>query len=193
MIRMFLRAPTGVAEVAADLFRVLAALSIVIASLGWGPIEAATIAFAAGGTLLPRLVGVRPSFDIAFGVVLLVAAWSSVLQLYVSTRWWDLPMHFLTNGLCAALGYIAFVQLGLVADGAMLPRPVVSTVVMTVAIGLSLGVIWEVMEWFGHTFIDENIFVGYVDTIGDLIWGGAGALFAGYLMPYLRGRSKAVG
>jgi len=193
MIRTFLRAPTGVAEVAADLFRVLAALSIVIASLGWGPIEAATIAFAAGGTLLPRLVGVRPSFDIAFGVVLLVAAWSSVLQLYVSTRWWDLPMHFLTNGLCAALGYIVFVQLGLVADGAMLPRPVVSTVVMTVAIGLSLGVIWEILEWFGHTFIDENIFVGYVDTIGDLIWGGAGALCAGYLMPYLRGRSKAVG
>jgi hypothetical protein len=44
--------------------------------------------------------------------VLLVAAWSSVLQLYVSTRWWDLPMHFLTNGLCAALCYIGLVQLG---------------------------------------------------------------------------------
>jgi hypothetical protein len=193
MIRTFLRAPTGAAEAAADAVRVLGAICIVIAGLGWGPIEAATIAFAAGGTLLPRLVGVRPSFDIAFGVVLLVAAWSSVLQLYVSTRWWDLPMHFLTNGLCAALCYIGLVQLGVLADGAMLPRPVVSTVVMTVALGLSLGVLWEILEWFGHTFIDEEIFVGYVDSIGDLIWGGAGALLAGYSMPFLRGRSAAVG
>jgi hypothetical protein len=75
----------------------------------------------------------------------------------------------------------------------MLPRPVVSTVVMTVALGLSLGVLWEILEWFGHTFIDEEIFVGYVDSIGDLIWGGAGALLAGYSMPFLRGRSAAVG
>jgi hypothetical protein len=193
MIRTFLRAPTGVAEVVADLLRVLAALGIVIAGLGWGPVEAATMALAAGGTLVPRVLGVRPSLDIAFAVVLLVAAWSSVLHIYVSTPWWDLPVHFLANGLCAALAYIALVRLAILSDGAMLPRPVVSTVVMVVAIGLALGVIWEILEWFGHTFIDEKIYVGYVDTIGDLIWGGAGALIAGYLMPYLRGRSAAVG
>ncbi|HYI34878.1 MAG TPA: hypothetical protein VEX88_15575 [Glaciibacter sp.] len=193
MIRTFFPAPTGAAEAAADVLRVLALICIVIAGLGWGPIGAATMALAAGGTLVPRVVGVRPSFDIAFAVVLLVAAWSSVLQIYESTPWWDLPVHFLANGLCAALCYIAFAQLGIVSDGALLPRPVVSTVVMVVAIGLALGVIWEILEWFGHTFIDEKIFVSYVDTIGDLVWGGAGAVLAGYLMPFLRRRSASAG
>lgn len=190
MMQAFLRAPVGVAEAAADALRLVGALCIVIAAVGWGPIEAATIAFAAGGTLLPRLVGVRASVDIAFGVVVLTAAWSSVLEIYVTTRWWDLPMHFLTNGLCAALGLLVLVRLRVLADPATLPRPLLSSIVATVAIGLSLGVFWEIMEWFGHTFIDEEIFVGYVDSIGDLAWGGAGALLAGYCMPFLTGRSS---
>lgn len=191
MIRTFLRTPAGPAEVTADALRVLAALCIVVAAIGWGPVEAATIAFAGGGMLIPRLLGVRPSVDIAFGVVVLVAAWSSVLQIYVSTRWWDLPMHFLTNGFCAALCYIWLVQLRILPDAATLPKPRASGVVTTVALGLSLGVFWEIMEWFGHTFIDEEIFVGYVDSIGDLAWGGLGALIAGLGMPYLRGRSAS--
>ena len=32
---------------------------------------------------------------------------------------------------------------------------------MTTALGLSLGVLWEIFEWFGHTFIDGEIYVGY--------------------------------
>ncbi len=193
MIRTFLRAPTGVAERAADAFRVLAALSIVVAVIGWGPLEGATVAFAAGGTLVPRMLGVRPSVDIAFGVVLLVAAWSSVLEIYVTTRWWDLPVHFLANGLSAALCYILLVRLRVVPDAATLPRPKLSAVVMTVALGLSLGVLWEFAEWFGHTFIDENIFVGYVDSIGDLAWGAVGALLAGISMQFLAGGSEYEG
>lgn len=193
MIRTFLRAPTGTAERAADAFRVLASLSIVVAVVGWGPVDGATVAFAAGATLLPRLLGVRPSFDIAFGVVVVVAAWSSVLQIYISTRWWDLPIHFLANGLSAALCYILLVQLRVLPDAAALPRPKLSTVVMTVALGLSLGVLWEFLEWFGHTFIDEEIFVGYVDSIGDLAWGALGALLAGMSMRFLAGRSESEG
>ncbi|TFB48718.1 hypothetical protein [Cryobacterium tagatosivorans] len=191
MTGSFLRAPSGAAETAADALRVLALICIVVAGVGWGPIEGVSLAFVAGGMLLPRPLGVRPSVDIAFGIVLLVAVWSSVLHIYISTRWWDLPMHFLTNGLCAALCYIGLVRLGIVADAATLPRPMVSAVVMTAALGLSLGVLWEVFEWFGHTFIDGKIFVGYVDSIGDLAWGAAGAVVAGFSMPFLMGRASA--
>lgn len=191
MTRSFLRAPSGAAETAADALRVLAVVGIVVAGVGWGPIAGVSLAFVAIGMLLPRVLGVRPSVDIAFDIVVLVAVWSSVLHVYVSTRWWDLPMHFLTNGLCAALLYIGLVRLGILADAAMLPRPLVSAVVMTTALGLSLGVLWEVFEWFGHTFIDGHIFVGYVDSIGDLAWGGVGALVAGFSMPFLMDRPVA--
>ena len=191
MTQPILRAPTGAAETAADALRLAAVVCIVVAGAGWGPTAGVSLAIVAAGMLVPRLLGVRPSVDIAFGLVVLVAVWSSVLNIYISTRWWDLPMHLLTNGLCAALCYIALVRFGILVDGATLQRPMVSTVVLTAALGLSLGVLWEVFEWFGHTFIDGEIFVGYVDSIGDLVWGGAGALLAGYSMPFLMGRAGA--
>ncbi|MCY7289611.1 MAG: hypothetical protein LH624_15555 [Cryobacterium sp.] len=135
---------------------------------------------------------IRPSVDIAFGIVVLMAVWSSVLQIFISTRWWDLPMPLLTNGLCAALFFVLLVRLGVLADAERLPRPMLSATVTTIALGFSLGVLWEVFDWFGHTLIDKEIFVGYVDTIGDLVWGGSGALLAGFCVSFLTSRSVAV-
>jgi hypothetical protein len=190
MIRTLLRAPAGVAEVFADLLRLLAVISIVVAGIGWGPLSAVSFVSALIVMLVPRLLGLSPRFDIAFGAVILASTWSSVLGVYLTTRWWDLPMHFLTNGLCAALLYVVLVRLGIVADAATLPRPMLSTAVVTTALGLSLGAFWEFFEWFGHTFIDGEIFVGYIDSLGDLFWGGLGSLLAGCGMRFLMGRSR---
>ncbi|KRE30817.1 hypothetical protein ASG80_16290 [Agromyces sp. Soil535] len=191
MMRTFLRAPEGAAEVVADALRVLATVCIVVAAVGWGPLSGVSLAIVFGAMLVPRVLGLRPGFDIAFGVVTLVAVWSSVLQIYITTRWWDLPIHFLTNGLYAAVCYIVLVRLGVLADAARLPRPMLSAAVMTTALGLSLGVLWEIFEWFGHTFIDGEIYVGYQDSIGDLLVGGLGALLAGCSMRFLTGRPHA--
>lgn len=191
MAPILVRAPSGVAELTADILRAVALLCIVVAGVGWGPVAGLSLALVAGGMMVPRLLGVRPSVDIAFGLVLLVSVWSSVLDIYLTTRWWDLPMHFLTNGLCAAVAYILLVRLRVVADGETLPRPVLSTVVMTTALGVWLGVIWEIFEWLGHTFIDSAIFVGYTDTLGDLVWGAAGAALAGSRMRYIAARGRA--
>lgn len=187
MIHTLLRRPSGVAEALADALRALALVGIIVAGIGWGPMSGLSLAVVAVGMLLPKLLELRPSVDLAFCAVVLVAVWSSVLGIYVSTRWWDLPVHFLTNGLCAALLYIVLVQFGIVADDGTLPRPMLSAAVVTTALGLALGVLWEVFEWVGHTFLDPEIFVGYNDSIGDLVWGGAGALLAGCSMHYLTG------
>jgi len=189
MIRTLLPPARGSAERTADGLRVLAAVCIVVAGIGWGPASGASLAGVTAGMFLPRLLRVRASFDIAFGIVVLVAVWSSVLQIYITTRWWDVPMHLLTNGLWAAVVYISLVRLGVIADAATLPRPMLSAAVMTTALGLSLGVIWEIWEWIGHTYIDEGILVGYTDTVGDLFWGGVGALVAGLFIPFLTNRS----
>jgi len=187
MIQALLRRPSGVAEATADALRALAVVGIVVAGIGWGPLSGFSLAVVAVAMTLPRLLGLRPSVDIVFGAVVLVAVWSSVLGIYVSTRWWDLPVHFLTNGLCAALLYIVLVQVEVLADADTLPRPMLTTAVVTTALGLGLGVVWEVFEWFGNNFLDPEIFVGYDDSIGDLVWGGAGALLAGCGMTYLTG------
>jgi hypothetical protein len=189
MIQTRLRRPSGVAEVTADGLRAVALVGIIVAGIGWGPIPAVSLALVAGGMMVPRVLGIRPSVDIAFGVVVLVAVWSSVLDIYITTPWWDLPVHLVTNGLCAALLYLLLVRARVVADAATLPRPMLSTVVVTTAVGLALGVFWEIFEWIGHTFLDPEIFVGYTDSIGDLVWGGAGALLAGCFMRHLGGRA----
>lgn len=191
MIRTLLRTPDGPAEVVADVVRVLAAISIIVAGVGWGPLSAVSFVSATAVMLAPRLLGLRPSFDIAFGVAVFVSTWSSVLGIYLTTRWWDLPMHFLTNGLFAALVYILLVRLQVVADHRSLPSPTLSAVVVNTTIGLSLGVLWEFFEWFGHTFIDGEIYVGYVDSLGDLLWGGLGSLLAGFAMTYFMAESRA--
>lgn len=191
-IRTVLRRPSGVLEAIADALRALAVVGIVVAGIGWGPVSGLSLAVVAVAMTLPRLLGLRPSVDVAFGAAVLVAVWSSVLGIYLTTRWWDLPVHLVTNGLCAALLYIVLVQVGVLADAETLPRPILSAAVVTTALGLGLGVLWEVFEWVGHTFLDPEIFVGYTDSIGDLVWGGAGALLAGCGMTYLTGRPDSI-
>lgn len=184
MIPTVLRTPAGPAEVVADLIRGLAVVSIVVAGVGWGALSAISFVFAALVMFVPRLLGLRPSFDIAFGTAVLASTWSSVLGVYLTTRWWDLPMHFVTNGLSAALLYIVLVRAQVIVDHRTLPHPTLSAVLMSTAIGTTLGVLWEFFEWFGHTFIDGKILVGYVDSLGDVLWGGLGSLLAGFGLTY---------
>jgi hypothetical protein len=54
-------------------------------------------------------------------------------------------------------------------------------IVVATVTGLALSAFWEMVEWFGYRFVTDAIFVTYDDTIGDMIAGGAGALFAGVL------------
>jgi hypothetical protein len=179
------RRAVGPAEITADVLRLIGALCIPIAVIGWGPLGGVSLAFATGGMVVPRALRVRPSFDIAFGIITLIAVWSSVTDLYVTVKWWDLPVHFALNGLVAALGYLLLVHFRIVADEEELPRPRLTTAIITTALGLSFGVFWEMFEWFGKNFIDGDIYVGYTDSIGDLLWGAIGSLLAGLLMPWL--------
>ena len=191
MIRTLLRAPAGPAEIVADLLRVVAVGSIFVAGAGWGLLSGLSFVSAFVVMLVPRLLRLRPAFDIAFGALILASTWSSVLNIYITTRWWDIPMHFATNGLSAALVYIVLVQIRVLADPSTLPHPTLSAALVTTAIGFSIGVFWEFFEWVGHNFIDHGILVGYDDSLGDLLWGGLGSLLAGFGMAYFMAEPRA--
>lgn len=192
MIATFLRPPRGPAEVFADAVRVLGLVSVVVAIVGWSPVDGAVFALVLLGLVLPRFLGVRPGLDAAFGISLLVAGWSSVLDIYLTTKWWDLPVHFALNGLLAAVLYILAIRLGVVPDPAVDRVPIAAMAVLTVSFGLAAGVLWEWGEWAGHTFIDETIFVGYQDSLGDLAVGAVGALAAGLCGRFLTADSRWV-
>jgi hypothetical protein len=178
------RGRTPNVRVAADLLRVGGTLSLAWAALGTQWVNAALFALVLGGLMLPRMVATAPVLDLVYGATLLFAAWSAVEDLYVRYGDLDVVVHTVACGLVALLAHRILVA------HAVLPRPGertlrragVGVVVTTWALGLALGTLWEAGEWFGHTYLDSRIQVGYRDTIGDLMSDCLGALVAGLLI-----------
>ena len=172
----------------ADAVRVVGLIAVIAAAIGWGGTAAGVMGLVLIGLVLPRFIGAAPAFDIGLGVILLVAGWSSVVDLYGAIPYWDLLVHFAAGGAIAAGIYLLLAFLDLV------PRPddasarLATVLVLTLCFGLAASSVWELMEWAGHTYIDERIFVGYDDTIGDMALGGLGALAAGFALKYANRR-----
>lgn len=192
MRRTFLRRPVGAGMYIADALRVLGLLAVIVAAIGWGGTAAGVMGLVLIGLVLPRFIGAAPAFDIGLSAILLVAGWSSVVDLYGAIPYWDLLVHFAAGGAIAAGIYLAL------AFADLLPAPddgsarLTTVLVLTTCFGLAASSVWEMMEWAGRTFVDERIFVGYEDTIGDMALGGLGALAAGFALKYAN-RSAARG
>lgn len=172
----FLRRPRGT-EWVADVLRVLTLLSLPIATIGWGPIAFAVMSLTLFGVVVPRFLGLRPGFDVALCLLALVAGWSSALEWYTTVLGWDKLVHFLLVGALAVLVVVIASDFGILPDAARMR--IVVAVAVCGTIGLAIGAVWEMFEWAGHNLLDSTIFVGYDDTIGDLLADGAGAVVVG--------------
>ncbi len=183
MRRNFLRRPVGVLAWAADGLRVLGLLGVLAAAVFASPTDAGIAALALPALVLPRFLALRPGWDLAVCAIVLVAAWSNVVDAYRTVVGWDLVVHFACTAVLALLVYVAAERWGL------LPPPPVPARVPIVAlptIGLALSAVWEMVEWFGFEFVSDEIFVAYADTIGDMALGGLGAAAAGLLAARMR-------
>jgi hypothetical protein len=195
--RLLLAGPGGVVRVAG-------AVSVLVALVAGGPVDALLLVLVLGGLVVPVVVRVPAALDAAYGASLLAAAWCAVLELYQAVPWLDVVAHVVVTGLVAAVAHLVLARTtGAVLDpaavdptGAPDPDAVrgraarVGAVVVTLALGLALSALWEVGEYVGHTYVDDAIFVTYADTVGDLVAGGLGSLAAG-LWLVARGRRGA--
>lgn len=181
MIERFLRPPSGTAEWLADALRVVGLLSVFVAGFVWSPTDAGILAFTLPALVLPRFLGVRAGFDILFSVSVLVAAWSNVIDLYRTVPGWDLLVHFECTGVLAVMLYVFAGRLRIIPDVVGTRPPARTPIVLATVIGLAISALWEMVEWAGYTFITDEIFVEYADTIGDMAAGGLGALVGGLI------------
>jgi hypothetical protein len=186
MIQSFLRRPRTAGDFAADAVRALGLVSVVAAAIWWQPMDAGILALALPALLVPRFLGIRPWFDIVFCVVVLVAAWSNVLGLYESVAGWDLVVHFACTGVIAAVAYLALARAGIVPSPSSERFAPKHSFVLVPIVGLAASAAWEMLEWVGYTFISDEIFVAYVDTIGDMAFGVLGSIVAAILVAYVR-------
>ncbi len=175
---------------AADVVRALTLVSLVVATIGWGGTAFPVMALCLLGVVVPRMLGLRPTFDMAVCLLVLLSGWSSVLEWYTTVFLWDKFMHVVLTGLLAAVLYVIGSELRAVPAPDSERRVVVA--VLALAAGLAIGAVWEMGEWLGHNFVDSRIFVGYDDTIGDLAADGAGGLLVGLGLPWLAARREVV-
>ncbi|WP_146360898.1 hypothetical protein [Arthrobacter yangruifuii] len=196
MIDALLRPPETRVDYLADAVRALSVLSVVAALVLLGPVETALFLLVLLGLLVSRSLSVLPGFDTVYGLVLLTAAWSSVADLYARISWWDLAVHCASTGVLAVVAYFLLVQFGAVPairrpHRASRSLPVVVPL-LVLSLGLGMSVLWEIGEWWGNTYVDARIHVGYVDTMTDLAAGGLGALVGGLCLGFAVRRSGAL-
>ena len=192
MIENFLRPPAGRTAIAADAVRVVGVLGVLVAAIWWTATDAGVLALVLPALLLPRFIGARPLFDVVYGVVLLVAAWSNVFDLYTSIPWWDLAVHLTCTGVVAAMIFLLLERVEIIAAPSSGPVTAAVPIVLTTLIGLAASAVWEMIEWLGKTFVSEEIFVAYDDTIADMAIGGVGAVLAGVALASMRRQPEPV-
>lgn len=178
----FLRPPGTPGEYLADGVRLAGLLSILVGFIRFTPTDGGIIALASPALFVPRLLGVASWLDIAYGVIVLVAAWSNVLDLYTTVPGWDIVVHVVCTAVLATIIFVLLCRTGVIGpehSGSRVP------IVLVPVLGLAISAVWEMIEWFGFVFVTDEIFVAYADTIGDMAAGGLGALGAGIVLAYL--------
>jgi hypothetical protein len=169
---------------AADLARAAAVVSLLYSATALGGVAAALFALVLLGVTLPRVFRLSPALDASLCAVLLIAAWSALLDWYVAYPWLDVAVHTVATGLIALTVYVVLVRIGLLhpPDAETLAHPFAGSVLSVTALGLGLSVLWELGEWWGQTYLDPRIQTGYDDTIGDLTTAGFGAFLAAVVL-----------
>ncbi|MFJ4255267.1 hypothetical protein [Microbacterium sp. NPDC090003] len=182
----FLRPPRTTAEWAADVLRALGVLAVVAAAIWLKPTDAGIAALALPALMLPRMLGLRPWFDVTACVTVLIAAWSNVFDLYRTITGWDLLLHGVCTGVLAIVAAVVLERTGVVAltrEAGVRRR---TPLVLLPLIALAISAVWEMIEWVGWAFLSDEIFVTYQDTIGDMVLGGLGGVLAGVLLARVR-------
>jgi hypothetical protein len=157
----------------ADAGRLLGAVLVPASWLVAGWPAAAAMLLVCGGQWLLRWYLLGRPVDPAGQLVLLAAGWFSAVGLYHQVSWLDAVMHTLASLVVALL----------VAEllRAVVLVPLLLRAVVLVCVTVTLGVLWELGEWLGHTYITPEIGVGYEDTIGDLAANLVGAVLGAAL------------
>ncbi|WP_168582955.1 hypothetical protein [Gephyromycinifex aptenodytis] len=164
---------------AGDVLRLLGLCSAICAPLRFGWVATPLFALVVLGLALLRLRDVPSSADPAGGAVLLAAGWFAILDLYARVPGLDLAVHFAAGGVVAHLALTIARTAGVVRGYPQPSRAALALLGVSIALGLALGYVWELLEWAGHTWVDPRIHIPYADTMTDIAAGGLGAAAMG--------------
>ncbi|MGH3092934.1 MAG: hypothetical protein ACRDOG_11505 [Gaiellaceae bacterium] len=150
-----------------------------------GQSGAIPLAVAAAAVVGVRFLDLPRPFDLAFILAMALTGWGEALRLYDRFGYYDVFVHFLVPLFGAPCVYIALARLDTLpdpADASGSKRHLTGIFVVTLALGLGIGAVWEILEWSSDQTLGSNLSLGEQDTIGDLVADGAGALGGGLFL-----------
>ncbi len=140
-------------------------------------------------TVLARLVDLPRVYDLSLTATMALQGFGEAFGVYDRVLRFDDLVHFTLPMLTAPVVYIALARLDVVPD----PRDethlqhYVGIFVVTAALGIAIGALWEIVEWPSDAWFSTQLSEGNDDTNGDLVRDSLGSLVgAGLLVVWAR-------
>ena len=138
---------------------------------------------------LARLVDLPRLFDLALILAMVLTMWGEALGLYDEWASYDRYVHTLVPLMTSQVLYVGLARLEVLPDlkEDLLPNHLWGVFVVTAALGIAVGGVWEVFEYASDGIFGSQLSLGNADTVGDLIADSAGSFVgAGLLTAYAR-------
>ena len=135
-------------------------------------------------TLLGRLVDLPRVYDLSLTLGMVLQGFGETLGLYDRFEHFDDLVHVTLPMLTAPVVYIALARLEVVPDPrdeTHLPH-YVGIAVVTAALGITVGALWEVYEWRSDAWLGTDLSESNDDTNGDLVRDILGSLTGAALL-----------
>lgn len=142
------------------------------------------LAFASALALLARVVNLPRAYDAGFVIVLALHAVGEALGWYDSLAWFDRVVHVVLPCLVAPVLYIGLARLEVLPDprDEAHARHYIGMGIVAFCLGMSVGGLWEIVEFASDGMLDTALSEGNADTVGDLIADAVGALLGAALL-----------
>jgi hypothetical protein len=144
------------------------------------------ILLAGAGALawLVRPLQLPRAYDAAFIIALTLQAAGEAFGAYDAIPWFDNVAHFSLPFFLAPTLYIALARADVVPDpkDETTTRHYVGIFVVSLALGIALGGVWEIWEWVSDHSFGSSLQLGLDDTVGDLVADTLGSLCGALLL-----------
>ena len=148
------------------------------------PGAASLLAALGAVTVVARVVNLPRVYDLCLTAGMALQGFGETFGLYDQFVRFDDLVHFTLPMLTAPVVYIALARLDVVPD----PRDethlrhYVGIAVVTAALGVTIGALWEIYEWRSDAWLGTALSEGNDDTNGDLVRDTLGSLAGAALL-----------
>jgi hypothetical protein len=131
-----------------------------------------------------RLLNLPRPFGLGFLLGMALQAWGNALGLFEHWPWWDVVVPFALPFFSAPALYIMLARLEVVPDleEETEAHHHLGILIVTLALGVSVGAVYEMYEFFDVRVFGGGLHVGYADTIADLFDDSVASLGGGALL-----------